>query len=82
VHQWLRPDGLVLDLHPQPELIDVEVVLTDGSAVGLGPIDTTSLIANMHTARAALASAEQAGWYQRERSVLFDFASHFATVDE
>jgi hypothetical protein len=81
-HQWLRPDGLVLDLHPEPEFIDVEVVLTHGSAVALGQIDTTSLIANIHTARAALVSAEQGGWYRRERSVLIDFASHFSTVDE
>ncbi len=82
VHQWLRPDGLVLDLHPEPQFLDVHVIQTDGCTVFLGQIDTTPLGANIRAARAALKSMEQDGWYRRERSVHFDFVSHFASVDD
>jgi len=48
----------------------------------LGRVDTTGLIANIHTARAALASAIQVGWLEPKRSVVYDFTSHFPSVDE
>jgi hypothetical protein len=82
IHRWLRRGGLLLDLHPEPEQPVVEVTLDGIRNVYLGRIDTTALIGNIHGARAALQSVVEAGWFERERSVVFDLVSHFPGVDE
>ncbi|HYW86235.1 MAG TPA: hypothetical protein VFB50_00585 [Chloroflexota bacterium] len=82
IHRWLRRGGLLLDLHPEPEQPPVEVTLDGIRNVYLGLIDTTALIGNIHGARAALRSVVEAGWFERERAVVFDFVSHFPGVDE
>jgi hypothetical protein len=82
IHRWLRRGGLLLDLHPEPEQPLVELTLDGIRNVYLGRIDTTALIGNIHGARAALRSVVEAGWFERERSVVFDFVSHFPGVDE
>ena len=82
IHQWLRAGGLVLDLHPEPEAPTVEVVDAEAMRVLLGHIDNRALVGNIHRARAALTSLVEAGYFQRERSVVFDFVSHFRGVDE
>lgn len=82
IHRWLRPDGLLLDVHPEPEQPRVEAVLVDRGSVHLGRIDTSALMGNIHAARAALALAVEQRWFERERSLVFDFVSHFQTVDE
>jgi transcriptional regulator with XRE-family HTH domain len=37
-HRWLRPDGLVLDLQPEPEFINVDIVRTGRRTVRIGHI--------------------------------------------
>ena len=45
-------------------------------------MDTAALIGEIHVARAALASAVQAGWFDLQRELVFEFVSHFASVEE
>lgn len=81
IHRWLRPDGVLLDLHPEPEQPVVEAIVgTDHSY--LGRIDTTSLVGNIHRARETLRSIVREGWFAVERSAVFDFVSHFPSVDD
>ena len=80
-HRWLRPDGVLLDLHPEPEQPAVEVVIGHRRS-SLGRIDNTSLIANIHRARQTLSSMVREGWFVAERSSVFQFVSHFASVDD
>lgn len=82
IHRWLHAGGLLLDLHPEPDLPKVAVVEVGGGRVMLGHVDTTSLLGNIYRARAEVTSLVQAGYFERERSVVFDFVSHFAGVDE
>jgi transposase len=82
IYRWLRPSGLLLDLHPEPEQPSVDIVLGEGGKVHLGRIDNTALIANIRAARAALASAVEQNLFEQERSLVFDFISHFVSVDE
>ena len=81
IHQWLRPHGVTLDVHPQPEQPVVELMRED-DAVYLGLIDNTSLIANIHRARATVESLVGEGWFSAWRSIVFDFRSHFPSVDD
>jgi hypothetical protein len=60
----------------------VEVILGGADVMRLGEIDTSSLIANVRAARATMTSLVETGWFNPERTVLFDFVSHFRSVDE
>jgi hypothetical protein len=82
VHRSLRPAGVLLDLHPEPEFPIVEIVRDGSEATSIGNVDTTALIGKIHAARAALASAVQARWFDRQRELVFEFVSHFASVEE
>jgi hypothetical protein len=82
VHAWMRTDGLLLDLHPEPEHFNVDVVLPRATLVHVGQLDTTALSANIRAARAALTALLAAGWFRPERSMLFDFVSRFSSVDQ
>ena len=82
LHQWLRPDGLLLDLHPEPEHFKVNVHLADSRVIQLGQLDITSLISNIRAARASLGSLVEAGWFRSDRSLLFDSVSFFSSVDQ
>ena len=82
IHRWLRSDGLLLDLHPEPEQPTIDAVRDGMRLEYLGRIDTSGLITNIYAARAALASLIEAGWFVPERSLIYDFISHFSSVDE
>ena len=82
IHRWLRPDGVLLDLHPEPAHPRVEVYIDGVGNVHLGWIDSTSVTTNIHRARETLTSIVQAGWFTSGRSMTFDFVSHFPSVDD
>ena len=82
IHRWLRPDGLLLDLHPEPEKPSVDIVSAVLGKEHLGTIDNSTLIGNIGSARTALAGMVEAHWFEYERTLVFDFNSHFASVDE
>ena len=82
IHHWLRPDGVLLDLHPEPEPPLVAVIVSGLQKQALGTIDNAAVIANIHCAREALKSVIDAGWFALDRTVVFDFLLHFPTVDD
>jgi hypothetical protein len=73
---------VLLDLHPEPDKPRVEVVLPHRGNVQLGRIDNSALVGNIHAAREALALLIEQHWFAHERSLVFDFISHFQTVDD
>ena len=81
IRAWLRPGGLLLDLHPEPVRPTVVLGYDGLRAVHLGEVDNSRLVGNVHAARAALALVVERGWFARERSQLYDFISHFGSVD-
>jgi hypothetical protein len=81
IHGWLRPGGLLLDQHSEPAPPKVEVVDPSDGRVFLGYVDTSAVVDNIHRAREAVSSLVQAGYFEQERSVVFDFVSHFPSVD-
>jgi hypothetical protein len=82
VHGWLRPGGVLLDLHPEPQPPRIDVALGGLAFEHLGRIDTSALIANIHAARASLAAVVEQQLFGCEDALVFDFVSHFASVDD
>ena len=81
VHRWLRPDGRMLDIHPEPE--DASVEVRDGPRLTfVGPYQRPHIYQNIHAARAALAGMVEQGLFARERSIVFEVLYHFETVDQ
>jgi hypothetical protein len=81
VHRSLRAGGIVLDTHPEPENPSVEVRLAGGCTVPIGSIDTSTLIRNIHMARASVGQVIAAGGFHPERQVTFEFLAQYASVD-
>ena len=82
IHQWLRPGGVLLDLHPELQQPTVEVAVDGIRRIHVGQIDTSAVAANIQHADVALQSLVEGGWFSAERSIVFDFVSHFPSVDE
>ncbi len=80
VHTALRPDGLLLDIHPEPEHSWVEAH-TGGRVVRVGHIDESFRINTVQAARAVLRDAAHAGQFTEERSTRFVFVYHFDGVE-
>jgi hypothetical protein len=80
MHAALRPDGLLLDVHPEPEHATIEIHLGD-RVERLGAIDQTVQIQSVVEGRAALQAAIDAGQWARERAVSFTFIYHCDSVD-
>jgi hypothetical protein len=81
IHTALRPDGVLLDIHPEPTHAAIEVHLPD-HVVLLGPIDQSAQIADIVAARATLQATIDAHQWWRERAVSFEVLYHFESVDE
>jgi hypothetical protein len=81
VHCALRAGGVLLDTHPEPENPSIEVRLAGGTVVSIGTIDASSLISNIHAARASLGQVIAAGCFHPEREVAFEFLAQHASVD-
>jgi hypothetical protein len=79
-HTALRPDGLLLDIHPEPEHAWVEAH-TGGRVVRLGQIDDPFRNNTVQAARAVLRDAVHASQFIEERSTRFVFVYHFDSVE-
>jgi hypothetical protein len=79
IHHSLRPDGVLLDLHPQPEHAGVEV-WQEGRVERLGHIVQEEDIRDILEARDRLDLVEGEGWYVTERRRFFDLLSHFQSA--
>src|SRR5207244_12555428 len=80
VQRWLRPDGLLLDVHPEPE--DARVEVRDRDRVTfVGPYARPAIYDNIQRARDTLAGLVGEGLFARERSTAFEVLYHFPSVD-
>ena len=81
IHRSLRPEGVLVDLHPEPTNSAVEV-WQDGRITQLGHIGSEADIRDIVEARLRLDQMEKDGWYAIERRRVFDLLFHFPDVDE
>jgi hypothetical protein len=81
IHRSLRSEGILLDLHPQPERAGVEV-WQGGRVDRLGHLDQEEDIQDILEARARLDLVEGDGWYVTERRRFFDLLAHFPSADD
>jgi hypothetical protein len=77
IHRWLRPGGVLLDIHPEPENPSVSIGRHE-----IGWVDNTPRLGSIRSARAALSSVVEQGLFARERAIVFDYRSRFASVDD
>ena len=82
VHRSLRPNGLLLDVHPQLQPSSIEVRKDAGTA-DLGQLEySPGFIRTMSNADGALASLERDGSFRNEREVEFLLLRHFESLAE
>ncbi|MFN2487228.1 MAG: hypothetical protein ABR609_11595 [Acidimicrobiia bacterium] len=81
IHRSLRPEGVLLDLHPQPEHAGVEV-WQGGRVERLGHVGQEEDIRDIVEARARLDLVEGDHWYVTERRKFFDLLSHFPSAED
>jgi hypothetical protein len=81
IHHCLRAEGVLLDLHPEPENSGVEI-WQDGRVDLLGYLDEEEDSADVLDARARLNQVEGEGWYVTERRRHFDLVGQFPSVEE
>lgn len=80
LHKALKPGGLLLDIHPQPEDPRVEIVREDGS-VTVGAVDWTVDSREIRDARKRLALVVHEGLFRLERRRWFDLIAYHESVD-
>lgn len=81
IHHSLRAEGVMLDVHRQPQNTRVEV-WQKGRVESLGPIDDEEDIRDVRQARARLSLVERRGWFITERRRTFDLLEHYPTVED
>jgi hypothetical protein len=81
IHRSLRPEGVLLDLHPQPEPTAVEV-WHEGRVDRIGLLIQEEDINDILEARARLDQVERDGWYVTERQKPFDLLAHFPSAED
>ncbi|HEX6543900.1 MAG TPA: hypothetical protein VF040_19250 [Ktedonobacterales bacterium] len=80
IHAALRPGGLLLDIHPEPENPWLEA-RTGERIVRLGKLDVSCRTETVLSARESLQRVIDAGLFVRERDITFTFIYHFASPD-
>jgi hypothetical protein len=80
LHAAIRPDGKLIDIHPQPEDPRVEIVGPDRS-IPVGEIDWTVDSHEIRAARKRLAAVQREGLFRRERRRMFEFRMYHDSVD-
>jgi hypothetical protein len=81
LHTALRPQGILLDVHPEPENTTVEIRRAD-QTINLGQIDQSQDRDEINVARAALRQTLTEGLFVLEDERSFDFVSHFDSVED
>jgi len=81
IHRSLRSEGVLLDLHPQPEPAAVEV-WHGGRVEHLGHIDQEEDVREILEARVRLDQVEEGGWYVTQRQEFFDLIAHSPAVSD
>ncbi len=80
IHKTLRPRGLLLDIHPQPENPRVEIERA-GRSIRVGTIDWTQDSKEIREARKRLETIRREGLFRLERRRFFDLRAYHESVD-
>lgn len=82
IHHALRPDGILLDLHPEPQAATV-TICSGSHSVATDPLsNATDRIGKICAARAVLARVVDEGYFALEAQDVFKFESHFPSIDD
>ena len=82
MHRSLRPGGVLLNVHPQPQPSPIQV-RTDAGEEDLGQLEySPDFIFTMSKADTALASLERDGTFRKERKGEFLLLHHFESLAE
>ncbi len=76
----LRPRGVLLDVHPEPEHSPVEIRRI-AETIAIGQVDQIEDIADITGAYASLRQVLDAGLYVLEDERTFDFVRHFESIE-
>lgn len=80
IHSYLRTDGVLLDIHPQPENSQIEIWQKDGIH-RLGEIDQQEDHEEIEAGRSDLRSFEERGLFATEERAVFELLEHHPTVE-
>lgn len=80
IHETLREDGVLLDVHPAPENSRIEV-WEDGQIHRLGEIAQDEDHKEIVAARSHLQAFERDGLFRTEESAVFELLEHHPTVE-
>ena len=81
IHQLLKPDGKLIDIHPSGEPPPIEVCVGQRTTV-VGWMKETDDFIEYAQAGAALSEAIGRGWFDIERKGTFEFATHADSVSD
>lgn len=79
IHKYLRPDGVLLDVHPQPQNSQIEI-WKDGRIHHLGEVDQRRDHMEIETARSHLRSFQRSGLFTKEKRGIFELLEHHPSV--
>ena len=80
IHRCLKTDGVLLDVHPQPENSEIEI-WQNGRIRRLGEIDQSEDHAEIEAARVHLDSFRKGGLFVEEQRGFFELLEHHPTVE-
>jgi hypothetical protein len=80
LHTALRPLGVLLDIHPEPQHADIEIRRA-AQTIAVGQVDQTQDIGEITSAQAALDQVVAEGFFALERELTFEYVRHFDSVE-
>lgn len=80
IHQCLKADGVLLDIHPQPQNSHIEI-WQNGLVHHLGEIDQHEDHEEIEAAREHLKSFQQDGLFTEEKQGFFELLEHHPSVE-
>ena len=81
IHDLLKPEGYLVDIHPNGELVEFLLPLEEGEQF-IGHMQETDDYIEYHQANDALESAVTAGLFQVVETAEFEFLTHADSFDE
>jgi len=82
LHTALRPLGVLLYIHPEPQHVTVEIRrATAEETIAVGQVDQTQDIGEITSAQEALNQVVAEGFFVLERELTFEFVRHFDSVE-
>ena len=78
----VTPRGLLIDLHPTPDIAQLAIVSPNGTTETIGIVHSENAVERHTNANAAVAAALDDGFVVRERADTFLFSRYCDSLDE